>query len=532
MKKIIMLCLVIITGSGIGVYYYKSSEQRTRQNIQSRSPIPAEEVFKIVLSIVQEYNNKPISADKAFEQLLANTQMYDCKKINEHASDAFEFLVSAHENRDDNEISADKAFTLFAAAKQVYEDKYVDAGAAFELLIAALHINDQNDSAFRELIVAIKNHDIDRVQRVIAKGVNLCAKDMDGGDITNGWSPLHFAVNEGIIEIVRLLIDHGARVNEESMPNREMFNNVKETPLMVAVCNGNMEMVKYLVEHGADVNYQNSLYLGHGHTASAGILMCAVRRANKPLISYLFEHGAKVSEEEGESLLIEAISSCYLETFSDFALLDLLLNHGANINASDNESGTPLMSAISQNNKDLITYLLKKGADINAQDMNGRTALMIAAHNSIQDPNREKLIPSLLAQGADANGIDAGGRNAVHYAVDNCNIEIAQILLNAGADVNQNADGGFGEIMSGSPLRGAVSRKDINGVKFLLGHGANPQLKDPVCEESALELIESMLVSCAHENEEEYKQIDEIKSLLMAYNTNEKNLTKIEQKNG
>ena len=58
---------------------------------------------------------------------------------------------------------------------------------------------------------------------------------------------LHYAVLSGNIDIVRLLLHHGANVRFPS-------DFQKPTPLDFAILRGNVEMVKLLIDSGADVS--------------------------------------------------------------------------------------------------------------------------------------------------------------------------------------------------------------------------------------------------------------------------------------
>lgn len=58
---------------------------------------------------------------------------------------------------------------------------------------------------------------------------------------------LHYAVLSGNVDIVRLLLNHGASLHFP--PELQ-----KPTPLDFAILRGNIEMIKLLVNHGADVN--------------------------------------------------------------------------------------------------------------------------------------------------------------------------------------------------------------------------------------------------------------------------------------
>lgn len=64
------------------------------------------------------------------------------------------------------------------------------------------------------------------------------------------WTALHFACNEGHLNLVRLLIKKGAQLESET--------SMKRRPIHLASLRGNHEIVKVLIENKVDVNSQDS----------------------------------------------------------------------------------------------------------------------------------------------------------------------------------------------------------------------------------------------------------------------------------
>lgn len=64
-----------------------------------------------------------------------------------------------------------------------------------------------------------------------------------------GFSPIVIAARNGHLDIVRYLVEHGAKVDQRD-------NNRKKSALLAAAFKGHYDVVQYVVEHGADLNVQ------------------------------------------------------------------------------------------------------------------------------------------------------------------------------------------------------------------------------------------------------------------------------------
>ncbi len=144
-----------------------------------------------------------------------------------------------------------------------------------------------------------------------------------------------------------------------------------------------------------------------------------------------------------------------------------LLEKGADPNARNVVSWTPLHVAASKNHIEIAKLLLEHGADPNIQNKNGDTPLHVAAREGYVD-----VVELLLKHGADPNAKNEYGWTPFHKAAFWDHVNVVKLLLKHGADPNiQDKDGR-------TPLHVAAFYGHVDVVRLLLEHGANPTVKD------------------------------------------------------
>ena len=88
-------------------------------------------------------------------------------------------------------------------------------------------------------------------------------------------------------------------------------------------------------------------------------------------------------------------------------------------------------------------------------------------HFASQDGNIARL-SELLESGVDIDIFDDLEKTALHYAVENENFQVAQYLIENGANVNAQNTDKIGE----TPLSNVGDRCSLKMAKFLVKHGA------------------------------------------------------------
>ncbi|PNP57408.1 hypothetical protein THARTR1_02405 [Trichoderma harzianum] len=239
------------------------------------------------------------------------------------------------------------------------------------------------------------------------------------------WEPqslLYHCAYHGSTSMAKLLLQNGAAVDVNLKAG--YFGNA----LQVASFYGHMEMMQLLLDHGAEVNAQG----GHYGTALNAACARSLSPDAIPTVQLLLEHGADVNIGGGE--FGSALQTVCARSISEAGTLALiLLDHGADVNARGGKYGTALQAACFRSDG-LVQLLLDRGADVNAEGGEYGTALQ-AACMCFRNSTIAQL---LLDRGANVNVQGGQYGTALQVALLYRNLDLAQLLVDRGADVNAN----------------------------------------------------------------------------------------------
>ncbi|MFM2428508.1 MAG: hypothetical protein RL012_392, partial [Bacteroidota bacterium] len=316
------------------------------------------------------------------------------------------------------------------------------------------------------LYCATQQGHMSTVAFLLSRGAAIATTDEEG------LTPLHRAAQLGYTNLIKLFLKYGAAVNAK--------DKIGFTPLHWAVQENNLEAIIILMDRGANRTISDN----EGHTP----LHCAVQQGHKATVKLLLSPRAVMVNAQDYA----GCTPLHLAVQKNHAnIVELLSSRGANIEIRDRDGHTPLHLAVQENHPVIVELLLMRGASINTRDNQGKTPWDVAKTQGYRliNPSRKAmqikveemarklrhipLLNYLAKKGCHhINEKDYKGKTALSYAIDQNEIDIANWLVDHGADVEAKNLRGF------TLLHQVVQRNHIDMVSLLLERGAETEVKD------------------------------------------------------
>ena len=274
-----------------------------------------------------------------------------------------------------------------------------------ELIKLKAKVNKENDEGATPLYCAVRYCYEDILPVLLKEGkANVHHQRKQGL-----MSPLVLAAAMGYFDVVRILLDHGAKASTRIAGGEQALHH--------AAANGHCDIITILIEMGADVNALDDL--------ENSPLMHAVKSKEKNAMIALVNFGADM---DCRNKLCETIWDYAVEADSNDLLQDILKVYRQVKCMSDTKlffpiGKTPLHIAAQMGDSEKISIILKMGADPESKDENGNTFFHIAARlNHVEIV--ERFIDEVKTK---AKNYD--GDTAIHLACQNGDMQEITLLM-------------------------------------------------------------------------------------------------------
>ena len=333
------------------------------------------------------------------------------------------------------------------------------------------------------------------VHLLLERGADVNAQDQ------NRTPPLSLAVKRHLVDIARILLQHGAEPNIKDIKNKTPLHVLLEQDHDLDDVDGVLVVVRLLLDSGADVNfidrdYQSPVGLAESQRRFE-VAQIIRHRANAE--TYWNRAQWRITSEGEYNLNVHrhSVSQFSLERTPDvnvvtvlqnmdlitrlhwacyFGRLELtreLLDNGENANVENIRGETPL-HLVSRGQYDtledgvgVVQLLLERGANVDAQDKTHITPLHLASYYG-----KLEIVRVLLDHGAKVNAESELGQTPLRFLLDGNRsgrdgLGVVRLLLERGADVNSR------DRDNETPLHLASNYGKLAIGRVLLIHGAN-----------------------------------------------------------
>jgi ankyrin repeat protein len=232
---------------------------------------------------------------------------------------------------------------------------------------------------------------------------------------SSGRTALQAAAGGGHLAVVERLLQEKAKVNAAAAEYSG------RTALQAAAEGGHLAVVERLLQEKAEVNPAAAKY----------IMMTASQQNHKLVVDLLLKYEANTAivDKDGYTCLHFAVFA------ENDAMVQEFIDQGF-VNKKDHYGATPLHYASKKGHEAIVQLLLEGGADVNAVCNNIDTAIILASWR-----NHKPVVDLLLKYGANAAMANKEGYTCLHFAVEARSKAMVQVLLDWGASIEANDSG-------------------------------------------------------------------------------------------
>ena len=199
-----------------------------------------------------------------------------------------------------------------------------------------------------------------------------------------------------------------------------------------------------------------------GAPSAASELTDALKARDGALVRSLLAAGADANEEVHGDYPINIAA-----LFGPAELVAVLLDAGAGLEQQGRDGFHPLHNAAASGHSEIVALLIQKGAMVDARENKGRSALVVFAATA---GSNIEIARMLLSAGADPELEDSAEHyTALDYAAINEKVDLGETLIAAHVDINRRDGGYYGD----TPLGIATYYHRKKFVNWLISRGAD-----------------------------------------------------------
>jgi ankyrin repeat protein len=385
----------------------------------------------------------PVTENLSIQELILNGKIAEAQEM---------FQTKVDINLTDNNGN-----TALHAAASVDQADFVTF-----LILKGADTEIKNNNGETPLHVALKNKSTKTVEILAALNSNIFAKDGDGK------SALEIGLQEGDLFYTALFTTKTGDIRDGLGQSIIHYLVKLENRTAIDYCiskNMNLSVEDNSGNTPLSIAYSQSQSIESVRIAASLLLANAAPLRGK---YSFFEDAVKTRNpsmrfDDGQTPLHLAT------TEGETAMVQYLIERGANVQAKDMNGSTPLHEAVRHGYTSIVKLLLANKANINIQDSMGKTPLLIITPQE----SRLEMYTLLLSKGANPNAKDLYGDTPLHITtMTGTDTKVLQILVDAGADFNERNKKGV------TPLALSVERGDIEQIIFFAKQGADINAED------------------------------------------------------
>lgn len=282
----------------------------------------------------------------------------------------------------------------------------------------------------------------------------------------NHKTALYLAIEKRNREIIKKILD----MNEIDLESRDMDGR---TLLQNIVVDGHNEMAKVLIKHGANVNNIDN--------KNRNLVYDALSYGDHSFIQYILKLDnldLNYIDEDGNSIMH------HTEVLKHDDIATKLLEAGADPTLKNKDGESYLLNTAlrGEEAEHIIDVALEHGADVNSPTANENTILMelIALSSSLSVDEKDRRASLLrtsrkmLKHGGNINAIEKNNETGLFNAIRLCDYDLVSFLLAGGIDPNVVNDSGD-TVLNLLIFEGI---KELDILLLLIGYGINPNIKN------------------------------------------------------